>query len=377
MAKLQYTLLVWLSTWGTFLLCLSLRVQTSCDSGPTRIRKELDISRLTTLEVEDYVRRQKKMRNGKAAIVISVGATEQHGPTGLIGTDQLTAAAVASQVCNDCDVLLGPHLSVGMSLHHCQFAGSTSLRPSTFVNMICDIVWSFQQSSNITHFFFVNGHGGNVLPMKLAFAILRNTAQNTEDNVVPWLIDSKNNVENNANTDDRGSGEPNIFKQHRRNPQEKHKYEFVSWYANEDNQKLAKKLYGDKIGQHATPDEISLTHYLFPEARKDSSLLNSRNVNRHTSGRTLRRLEGDNGGDETFNTLKLLLSSVHDERERDKLMELGKFALSYMDPFDFKDRFRDGRMNSDPSLSSYEHGEELFSTSTKAVARSLREFMET
>ena len=43
------------------------------------------------------------------------------------------------------------HMHVGMSLHHCQFQGAL-LKPSTFVNMICDIVWSFQQSSNITHF---------------------------------------------------------------------------------------------------------------------------------------------------------------------------------------------------------------------------------
>ena len=93
----------------------------SCSSSSSTlhtIRNELDISKLTTLEVEDYVKKQKEKRNGKAAIVLSIGATEQHGPTGLIGTDQLTAKAVASQVCNDCDVLLGPHLPVGNNKKH-------------------------------------------------------------------------------------------------------------------------------------------------------------------------------------------------------------------------------------------------------------------
>ena len=115
----------------------------------------LDISRLTTIEVEEYVKRGIEL-NGAAPIVIAIGATEQHGPTGLIGTDSQTSLAVARQVCEDCGVLLGPQLQVGMSLHHCGFAGSTSLRPSTLVNVICDIVWSLRQSSNLTHFYFIN-----------------------------------------------------------------------------------------------------------------------------------------------------------------------------------------------------------------------------
>ena len=76
----------------------------SCSSSSSTlhtIRNEIDISKLTTLEVEDYVKKQKEKRNGKAAIVLSIGATEQHGPTGLIGTDQVTAKAVASQVGYD------------------------------------------------------------------------------------------------------------------------------------------------------------------------------------------------------------------------------------------------------------------------------------
>ena len=63
----------------------------SCSSSSSTlhtIRNELDISKLTTLEVEDYVKKQKEKRNGKAAIVLSIGATEQHGPTGLLGTDR-------------------------------------------------------------------------------------------------------------------------------------------------------------------------------------------------------------------------------------------------------------------------------------------------
>jgi hypothetical protein len=81
-------------------------------------RNLLDISRLTTIEVGDYVRDMKAL-NGAAPIVIAIGATEQHGPTGLIGTDSQTSLAVAKKVCEECNVLLGPQLQIGMSLHHC------------------------------------------------------------------------------------------------------------------------------------------------------------------------------------------------------------------------------------------------------------------
>ena len=138
------------------------------------------------------------------------------------------------------------HMHVGMSLHHCQFPGSTSLRPSTFVNMICDIVWSFQQSSNITHFFFINGHGGNALPMQLAFAILRSTAHNVDGNVVPWLAKSEDeDNKKKKNKSNRGS----FLQQYWRKRPTKYKYEMISWYANEDSQRLAKS-YANNILIH-------------------------------------------------------------------------------------------------------------------------------
>ena len=131
--------------------------------------RTLDISLITTLEVQDYIARKRSIGKGYVPIVIVVGATEQHGPTGLIGTDYLTSLGVATKVCNECDVLLGPHLQVGMSMHHCAFPGSASFRPSTFVTMVCDLVWTLRQSSNFTHFFFINGHGGSTSQLEAIF----------------------------------------------------------------------------------------------------------------------------------------------------------------------------------------------------------------
>ena len=382
----------------------------------------LDISRLTTIEVEEYVKRGIEL-NGAAPIVIAIGATEQHGPTGLIGTDSQTSLAVARQVCEDCGVLLGPQLQVGMSLHHCGFAGSTSLRPSTLVNVICDIVWSLRQSSNLTHFYFVNGHGGNVLPIKLAFAILRAkelppwSATITPDiisasdtklllankknklwspgaatiiaAVVPevTVVDTKVSLElpgptsnvittsdlilNTINTINSAETSINSTLQSTVVRQSPFKLEMVSWYANNESQALAKSLYGDELGQHATPDEVAITQFLFPEVIK-TAVLDPEIIKATPPGRTARRSEG---GSNVESIISGLLEGITDVDERNKIMFLGKMALNHMDPVDFRKRFADGRMWSNPGLSTPEHGKLLFETSTKSVIESFKFFV--
>ena len=50
--------------------------------------------------VEDYLK-------DKTGIIIPIGSTEQHGPTGLIGTDALTAEMIArgDQPVDDAEIL--------------------------------------------------------------------------------------------------------------------------------------------------------------------------------------------------------------------------------------------------------------------------------
>ena len=50
-------------------------------------------------------------------------------------------------------------------------------------------------------------------------------------------------------------------------------------------------------------------------------------------------------------------------------------ALNYMDATDFRKRFSDGRMWSNPGLATKEHGKLLLETSTKAVVQNFREFV--
>jgi creatinine amidohydrolase/Fe(II)-dependent formamide hydrolase-like protein len=408
-------------SWKTF----SFRAHRARSVHRTAVQLNLlDISRLTTIEVESYVN-QGIEANGIAPIVIAIGATEQHGPTGLIGTDSQTSLAVAQRVCEECNVLLGPQIQVGMSLHHCGFAGSASLRPSTLVNVICDIVWSLHQSSKITHFYFINGHGGNVLPIKLAFAILRAkmlppwsgprepdeieqpnsncTAANStgliasgdvaKSQEIGGLPESKENIspERDLNQSlistpaDSASGSAtahdavllNVDSTPSANSSTDLKPHFelsmVSWYANNDSQNLARSLYGDELGQHATPDEVAMTMYLFPELRK-SAILDPEVLKATPPGRTARRSEGGSAS-EVERIISGLLAGITDQDERSKISFLGKMALNHMDPEDFRKRFADGRMWSNPGLATEKHGKLLFETSTKSVIADFNKFV--
>jgi len=225
-------------------------------------------------------------------IILPIGSTEQHGPTGLIGTDAICAEAIAQGVGEATQAIVAPTINVGMALHHTAFPGSISLRPSTLILLIRDYISSLTKAG-FTRFFFINGHGGNVATLKAAFA---ETYATLDDLHVPNADQVRCQVNN--------------------------------WYMCGSVYKLAKELYGHQEGSHATPSEVALTQYVYPEAIKQAAL--SPEVS-------------------------------HDHR--------------IYGAADFRRRYPDGRMGSNPDLATPDHGKQLYELAVKELSNSYLEFL--
>lgn len=239
----------------------------------------------TWSEVEVYLQQSQ-------GIILPIGSTEQHGPTGLIGTDTICAEAIARGVGKAAQALVAPTINVGMALHHTAFPGTISLRPSTMILLVRDYVTCLARAG-FTKFFFINGHGGNIATLKAAFA---ETYAHLADLNIP-----------NAHLVQCQVG---------------------NWFMCGSVYKLAKELYGDREGSHATPSEVAVTQYIYPEAIKSAPLSPEVATGHKIYGAT-----------------------------------------------DFRQRYPDGRMGSNPALARPEHGKQFYDLAVKELSNNYLEFL--
>jgi len=95
--------------------------------------------------------------------VLPVGSTEQHGPHAPLGTDVLTAEAVAEAGVDryDGEVVVAPAIPVGVAEEHRQFPGTLWVSEETFRSYVRETVASLAEHG-WDRVVLVNGHGGNV-----------------------------------------------------------------------------------------------------------------------------------------------------------------------------------------------------------------------
>jgi creatinine amidohydrolase len=240
---------------------------------------------LTWQEVDSYLARSK-------GVIVPIGSTEQHGPNGLIGTDAICAEVIATGVGEAVDALVGPVINIGNAQHHMAFAGSITLRPTTLIAVIRDYVTSLARHG-FERFYFINGHGGNIATVGAAFAELYATASLAPQRNAPIL-----------------------------------RCKLKNWWETPGVSKLSKELYGGSEGSHATPSEVSVTQFAYPQAIKQASL------------------PEPNG------------------RVRD-----------FTDAEDYRRLFPDGRIGSDPGLARPEHGQKFVETAVRDIAEEYRRFL--
>jgi creatinine amidohydrolase len=241
----------------------------------------------TWAEVEDHLKHS-------AGIVVPIGSTEQHGPNGLIGTDALTAEVIARGIGEAAGALVAPTIAVGMAQHHMAFTGSMTLRPSTLIAVVRDTVQSLARHG-FDRIYFLNGHGGNITTVTAAFS----------------------EVYAEASLDRSGSNRGGLCCKLR------------NWYEAPAVKALSKELYGDAEGSHATPSEVAVTQFAFPEAIKNAKM-------------------------------------------KPRIAPKGGFH----DAEDYRRRFPDGRIGSDPSLATPEAGRRLYEAAVEDLTKDYREFLE-
>jgi hypothetical protein len=73
------------------------------------------LAKSTWPEIEAFLQRSK-------TVVVPIGSNEQHGPTGLLGTDWMCPEIIAheAQAGRD-DLLIAPTFNIGMAQHHLGF----------------------------------------------------------------------------------------------------------------------------------------------------------------------------------------------------------------------------------------------------------------
>lgn len=240
------------------------------------------LSTCTWLDVEAYLERSR-------GIILPIGSTEQHGPNGLIGTDTICAETIARGLGEKMDSLVAPVIPVGMAQHHLGFPGSMSLRSTTLIAVIKDYLASLS-GHGFNRFYFVNGHGGNIATLKAAFA--------------------------EAYADEcLGMGQIRC--------------RLGNWFMARSVYQLARERYGDAEGSHATPSEVALTWWVYPECADPRALT----------------------------------------------PEIAPSGFPIYGAADFREHYPDGRMGSNPSLATVQDGQAFYEAAVAEMSRDYQDFV--
>jgi len=223
-------------------------------------------------DVEEYLTRRDD-------VVVPVGSTEQHGPSGPLGSDLIVAEELAQELGEDRRAMVAPAIPFGVSAVHAAFAGTVAVQPATLLAVVRDALTALY-GHGFRRFLLVNAHPGSAGAFQAA------CAQAHAD-----LPDSRCLL--------------------------------VSWWELPEVQSVVLELFGAREGHHATPAELSVVRRFYPRAVLDLPAM------------------------ERFEAVQQMVA---------------------WGAQDFRRRYPDGRVGSDPSLASSAAGDRIFAAASRALA---------
>jgi len=185
----------------------------------------MQLQKATWAQVETYLKTDNR-------VIIPIGSTEQHGPTGLLGTDALLAEGVARGAGVAAGVFVTPTVHVGMAQHHLAFPGSLTLRPSTLVAVMNDLFSSLARHG-FRRIAVVNGHGGNIPSLEAAASEFH----------------AGGSLQQSPSTTDVH-------------------IQVINAWEGERSGSLSQELFGERNGHHGTAEELSIIRFLHEEANQ-------------------------------------------------------------------------------------------------------------
>ncbi len=119
---------------------------------------------------------RKIIKKKKQIAVIPVGSIEQHGPHLPVSTDSDIVTEIARKLSEKKNYLLLPTITYGVSFEHAPFF-NLSIKESTLSTVMIDLCTSLF-ANNIKTVFVINGHHGNLKPLKNIDEKLRKLSKN-------------------------------------------------------------------------------------------------------------------------------------------------------------------------------------------------------
>jgi creatinine amidohydrolase len=114
------------------------------------------------------------VKRDQVLVMLPIAAVEQHGPHLPTGTDTIICDAVAQAIeqrCSD-SVLLLPTLWLGASSHHLRLGATLTAELPTYITLLREILQPLLLDG-YRRILLLNGHGGNIDPMRVALRELQ------------------------------------------------------------------------------------------------------------------------------------------------------------------------------------------------------------